>query len=684
MINITIVGAGAFGGMMADKYGKSKMARLKAVVSPHKPDSGRFPDMPYFDSAAGWRRNFGKPGSGDVFDLCVHADVLINVLKEFVAIGAKNFILPKPVVLNRKDLGEIEKLEAENGLKMLVSSQWYYSEISRRIGKFIKDNRGRISRVDVGFSRSFEPSRKGRYTAITAFLPHIVQMLVDHGLVSKKTPLVIQNVSDDLLKMRYMSGKTAINVVSDLSSEKRREIMRVFLDGASKPALNADLSFTRSPSGRIKYPSLTVNGKKSEVRQDILESMIHSKLGFFNKRKGTKPSLTIRRYLSVAKEVIRAVEESKKLVVVIGGGIFGILSALEIGKKGYPVAIFEKEEDVIMGASLVNQCRVHMGYHYPRDEETARNSRQAMGCFEKMFGPSVVRHLDNYYLLAKEGSRVSHEKLMAFCKKMDLPHEIEWPKNTGINKDKIAVSLKVPEPIFDANRLREALKRKLASSENVTLQLATAITGIKRAAGGFEVEYSSNGIKRRTSCSAVINATYGGGNTINKMAGLPIEDCQFELCEVPVVKAPWSGTGWSVIDGPFFGVMPFGFAKEYLLYDVELSVLERVIGKIPKFKFDVEHYDDKKRKAQRFAQYIKKWKPWLREVDECEHLYSMYVVRMVLPHKEKTDTRPTIIKELSPGFWQLFSGKVTTSVPNSILLAEMVDGFLASGRNKAR
>ena len=57
------------------------------------------------------------------------------------------------------------------------------------------------------------------------------------------------------------------------------------------------------------------------------------------------------------------------------------------------------------------------------------------------------------------------------------------------------------------------------------------------------------------------------------MVGTKTKDYQYELCEVPVIRVPWQKrTGFAIMDGPFFGVLPFGFSNRYTVWDVELSV----------------------------------------------------------------------------------------------------------------
>ena len=57
--------------------------------------------------------------------------------------------------------------------------------------------------------------------------------------------------------------------------------------------------------------------------------------------------------------------------VIVGGGIFGCYAALYLAGKGARVALLEKEDRLFRKASLVNQARLHGGYHYPRSIATA-------------------------------------------------------------------------------------------------------------------------------------------------------------------------------------------------------------------------------------------------------------------------------------------------------------------------
>lgn len=675
MVHVTIVGAGIYGSRIAEKYKRFNNVKIRAVISHSKPKSEVFLGIPFKKSATGWANNFGTPDQNDVFDICVHQNILIRILNEFVNIGAKNFILPKPIALNKKELDSIQKLISQYDLKVVVASQWHYSELVKRVGEFLKKNKNRVSQVDMVFSRPFNSARKNIYNSKTAFLPHIIQILQDLKLIRDNSHPIIGCVSDEKIKIRYSENKI-IQAESSIAAGKE-EILRVFLDGNKKPSLVADFSGVFDAKGFISFPRLIIVDRETEIKQDILETMIEKNIRYFENPSLKFNILTLDKYLPVAKQIIRIADNSKQVVGIIGGGVFGILTALEVAKKGYSVIVFEKEKEIITGASLVNHGRVHMGYHYPRDKQTVIQSLKAKTPFENFFGKSVVKKINNHYMVAKEGSMTNHNNFLSFCNKMSLPYKMSWPSGLKISKEKIAISVKVPETILDANRMKDFLLKETSQTKNITLLTNSPVVGLEKSKNEFLVNYEPDGKKEVTACAALVNATYGSINYINKLLGLPLQKFQYELCELPVASSvPWEDTGWMIMDGPFFSAMPFGYSGNHLFYDVELSVLERSIGKLPNFKFGIDYYDTAERRAERFNKYRERWKPWIGQINNCKHLYSMYTTRIVLPKSEKTDTRPTIIKELLPGFWQIFSGKITTSVPEAIEIGNKINKFL--------
>src|SRR3989338_8270724 len=93
-------------------------------------------------------------------------------------------------------------------------------------------------------------------------------------------------------------------------------------------------------------------------------------------------------------------------VAVVGAGLFGISTALELDRAGHTVTLFEKNSDILQAASGINQYRLHRGYHYPRSKETIQSALITEGSFRKEYGPAIIDGPEHYYCIAKEKSLV--------------------------------------------------------------------------------------------------------------------------------------------------------------------------------------------------------------------------------------------------------------------------------------
>ena len=101
-------------------------------------------------------------------------------------------------------------------------------------------------------------------------------------------------------------------------------------------------------------------------------------------------------------------------IAIIGGGIFGLTTFIKLRKANYDCYLFEKNTNILDGASTNNLNRIHLGHHYPRDNETIRQSKQGSKSFIKMYSNSIIDNFENYYAIANSSvtSVASYEKAL--------------------------------------------------------------------------------------------------------------------------------------------------------------------------------------------------------------------------------------------------------------------------------
>ena len=63
-----------------------------------------------------------------------------------------------------------------------------------------------------------------------------------------------------------------------------------------------------------------------------------------------------------------------------------------------------------------------------------------------------------------------------------------------------------------------------------------------------------------------------------------------------------------------------------------------------------------------FDKFIDSTIPFIPEIKKAEHMGSMFTTRVVPPHVEDTDERPTMVRTVNEQIITVFSGKITTCV----------------------
>ena len=63
-------------------------------------------------------------------------------------------------------------------------------------------------------------------------------------------------------------------------------------------------------------------------------------------------------------------------IIIIGAGIYGLYLANLEELKDKRIIVLEIEKSAFKRASLINQARLHNGYHYPRSYQTASDSHK--------------------------------------------------------------------------------------------------------------------------------------------------------------------------------------------------------------------------------------------------------------------------------------------------------------------
>ncbi len=366
-------------------------------------------------------------------------------------------------------------------------------------------------------------------------------------------------------------------------------------------------------------------------------------------------------------------------VIVIGGGIFGCLTAIELSKKGLRVQLHEKNDQIMIGASLNNQNRLHLGYHYPRDLETASQCQKGFKAFKTRFSECILEKFCNAYFISSTESNVEFTDYKKFCEEANLPiRKIDLDNFIPTLKN-IDGGLFTDEVVYDSAILKILVSKEL-EKESVDVVTKSNVKSVYEKGIGFVIKTEQESCETRS----VVNCTYANFNDFNKELGLDSQRLQYELTIVPIIK--WrkglDPIGITVMDGKFFTVLPFGKTDNYLLYHVDHTVQETIVDShYPTEWRNTKDYVDEDVAIQAFNKMKRASSKWLPSILDAEYIDYLTTVRVVLADVESSDRRPSLISRanLSSPFYTLFSGKID----HSIWVAEEISNKLCAELYKA-
>jgi glycine/D-amino acid oxidase-like deaminating enzyme len=343
-------------------------------------------------------------------------------------------------------------------------------------------------------------------------------------------------------------------------------------------------------------------------------------------------------------------------IAVIGGGLFGATAAIYAARAGHDVTIHDKNSGIMMAASACNQFRLHRGYHYPRSKDTGKECREGRDSFMQEYGRAVItpgkrKHHEQLYAIASEDSLVTASEYLTFLNQQDLPYRIvDHPRPLLIDEDKVDLVVSVLESAIEPALLTQEVAQKL-DDHGVKIHLR-----------------SPAHLEMRAEYDKIIVAAYANSSSAVRDLGCKSEAFQYETVEKCVVLLPdvYKNEGVVIMDGPFGCVDPYGWQKTHLLSHVEEAIWLRTFGGEPAVPQNVDEYIDAglilKPKHTRFKRMRDSLAEYLPGVRDAKHVGSLYTVRTVLPNKEATDARPTMVEQLDDSVVRIFSGKLGTCV----------------------
>lgn len=358
--------------------------------------------------------------------------------------------------------------------------------------------------------------------------------------------------------------------------------------------------------------------------------------------------------------------------IILGAGLYGLYAALKCAQNKENVIVLEHDDAAFKRATYINQARVHMGYHYPRSYSTAIKSAGYFDRFNKDYSFCILTKFDQVYATSSNFSWSDASEFKKFCKAANIKCEEIYPEKY-FNKGCCDGAFVTEEYTYDAQILKNYFLEKLKDYPNVKIQYGARISSIEKLSDVYKiiledkVEYSSD---------FILNATYASVNQILNKLGLEPFRIKYELCEIIIcnVDDRLKDVGLTVMDGPFFSIMPFGKTGYHSLTSVTFTPHVVCKEPLPQFdcqarsngfcsKYQLGNCNDCPAKPDSAWPYMSNLaRKYMKDELEFSFDHTLFSMKPILLASEIDDSRPTVIREYSnsPTFVSVLSGKINT------------------------
>jgi len=357
--------------------------------------------------------------------------------------------------------------------------------------------------------------------------------------------------------------------------------------------------------------------------------------------------------------------------VIIGAGIYGLYAAQYCARLGYSVLVLEYEDAPFTRASSVNQARLHMGYHYPRSYSTAITTAKYFDRFVDDYRESIKSDFEQIYATSAKFSLTNRKQFIKFCKTTGIRCESIDPELYFL-PDACDGAYLATEYAFDADVIKNKMLNEISKLDNVQICYNVRIKSITKQGNEYIIETNTGSINT----GFVMTTTYAAVNQLQTLAGHSTFQIKYELCELALCKVSdnLKNIGLTVMDGPFFSIMPYGKTEYHTLSSVTFTPSMTCYDNLPTFECqeNSEGYCSPEqlgncntcpvKPESGWSHMITLVKKYMKPEYRIEYVDSIYSIKPILKASEIDDSRPTLVRKFSenPTFISVLSGKINT------------------------
>ena len=292
--------------------------------------------------------------------------------------------------------------------------------------------------------------------------------------------------------------------------------------------------------------------------------------------------------------------------------------------------------------------------------------------FHKDFSFCINKEFKQVYATSEHYSWTSGNQFKEFCSAAEIPCE-ELAPSHFFKPDMCDGAFLTREYTYDAMILKDWFLDQISNYPQVKMEYGVNITKIEHDSDSFHIVLSDG---REYTTGYLLNATYAGTNQILDMLGFPQFDIKYELCEIILcnVNDKMKRYGFTVMDGPFFSIMPFGKTGYHSLTAVTFTPHSTSYDSLPTFECQAKsegfcstrHLGNCNeciaKPATAFPYMANLARKYLKEEYSFAYDHSLFSMKPILMSSEIDDSRHTFVRILSksPTFISVLSGKINT------------------------
>ena len=237
-------------------------------------------------------------------------------------------------------------------------------------------------------------------------------------------------------------------------------------------------------------------------------------------------------------------------IVIIGGGIAGCATALELANHSYEITLIERRDSLLSGSSNNTPCRIGLGFHY-HDEETAKKYLHAAVSIVKKYSEFLLaadkpqshpyrrgryfvvddslfplRNIESTFeVLKREYIKLITEdnRNAVFGDPIDFYRYLKIGEYQAlVNPDRVIAGFETAEQILDWPRLKNYLTTQVETHPRIRVFKNFEVTDIQRNTGHprFFIKAKENSaVERHIETDFIINSSWEGIEKINYQAG---------------------------------------------------------------------------------------------------------------------------------------------------------------------